>query len=368
MPECDYCDASFDDDESLAGHLANEHDWNNLSRIDQKKIEMFHPEKSPDASITTRLSRRLPGTSGGTNRRNFLQLTTASGIGAVLGAGIVTWLNDETPDTETERLNVKTDFGAAGDGDTEDTEAFQEAMDAAAGGGVVYVPPGEYPIRRVETYDDTVVYGEGRSSKIIHAPEHLDDNPATYLFDSENADHIQYRDLWFSGNLDAHDFTGRPGNANSELLDPVGGRNVRIERCFFTEILAGEAIDLDSIDASHNYSIVNNYIDMTAHDRAGEGILSRGHGHLIRGNYVVGSDSTPNHPRAGSRAAIAVDDGSRNNVIIGNVVEDSARAYDIREGPDGPAHTFVGNVTRGTFEDPSNLGGVIQEQNNDIET
>ena len=356
MTECNYCNVSCSDEESLAEHLANKHDWDELSRIDQKKVKTFCPEKSPEASITTRLSQRFPGTSEKTSRRNFLQLTAASTIGAVLGAGFVTWMNDdEIGDTlDNTRLNVKRDFGAVGDGETEDTRAFQEAMDAAAGGGVVYVPPGEYPIRRVETYEDTVVYGEGRTSKILHAPEDLDANPETYIFDSDDADNIQYRDLWFSGNLEAHDFTGRPGNANSELLDPVGGRNLRIERCFFDEILAGEAIDLDHTELSKNYSIINNYIDMTAHNQTGEGILSRGHSHFIRGNYVVGSDSS-------HRAAIAVDEGSTDNVIIGNIVEECYRAFDIREGPDGPTHTFIGNVERGTFEEQSNFQGVAED-------
>ena len=38
------------------------------------------------------------------------------------------------------------DFGALGDGKTDDTAAFQKALDAAkqAGGGVVYAPRGNY--------------------------------------------------------------------------------------------------------------------------------------------------------------------------------------------------------------------------------
>src|SRR5438132_8380050 len=38
------------------------------------------------------------------------------------------------------------DFGATGDGKTDDTAAFQKALDAAhqAGGGVVYAPRGHY--------------------------------------------------------------------------------------------------------------------------------------------------------------------------------------------------------------------------------
>lgn len=44
-------------------------------------------------------------------------------------------------------INVM-DYGAKGDGSTNDTVAIQTALDAASGGGVVYFPPGEYRIAR----------------------------------------------------------------------------------------------------------------------------------------------------------------------------------------------------------------------------
>ncbi len=71
---------------------------------------------------------------------------------------------------------------------------------------------------------------------------------------------------------------------------------------------------------------------MTAQNQTSEGILSRGHNHLIRGNYVIGSNS-------GHQAAIAVDKGSTHNVIVGNIVEDSLKAFNIREGPEGSTPT-----------------------------
>lgn len=353
MEECRYCERSFEAEEKYTAHLASDHDWETLTRIDRKRIESTRPEQAPSVGRLESMKYKASALS----RRRFVQLSGAGVLGVGVGIGATSLFGDgNRPDTV---INVKDDFGAAGDGETEDTEAFQAAMNEAAGGGMVYVPPGEYLVRRVKTFDDTVVYGDGEASKLLHAPEDLDDTPETYIFDSEEADNIEYRNLAFSGNLSEHEFTGRPGNANSELLDPVGGSNVSIIGCFFEEILAGEAIDLDNTDTSQNYSIINNEIDMTAHDRAGEGILSRGHNHLIRGNYVIGSDSSPGSDRAGSRGAIAVDEDSTRNVIVDNVVEDSARAFDIREGPDGPTHIFDGNEMRGSFEDPPNFEGVL---------
>lgn len=41
-----------------------------------------------------------------------------------------------------------TEFGAIGDGKTDDTDAIQRAIDACRenGGGVVFVPPGQYVV------------------------------------------------------------------------------------------------------------------------------------------------------------------------------------------------------------------------------
>lgn len=51
----------------------------------------------------------------------------------------------QAPVLAQDHFNVR-DFGAAGDGTTDDTEAFQKALDAAGknGGGVVYAPRGNY--------------------------------------------------------------------------------------------------------------------------------------------------------------------------------------------------------------------------------
>ncbi|WP_254272282.1 DNRLRE domain-containing protein [Haloarcula marina] len=252
------------------------------------------------------------------------------------------------------------DFGATADDDTEDTEAFQDAVDAARGGGTVYVPPGEYLIRRVRIRENTTIYGEGEESKLLHAPWNLDEFPTTSILLVRRADDVTIRDLGFSGNLDAMTYTDDPGSGNSDLLDLKGGQRVTVEGCYFEEPFTADVIDVDLTDEAVNYSISDNYIDMRAYDRANEGILMRGRNHQITNNYVIGSNSR-------TRAAIAVDDGSTNNKFQGNVVEDSYRAYDIRGDPDNPTHPFVDNEAVGTFESESNLDGAIVSNSNDIE-
>jgi hypothetical protein len=79
-----------------------------------------------------------------------------------------------------EVFNIK-DFGATGDGTTDDGPAIQAALNAsnAAGGGVVYIPPGRY--RRADTigsqwtiYSNTSLVGDGDQSVIF-----FDDRPTT---------------------------------------------------------------------------------------------------------------------------------------------------------------------------------------------
>jgi hypothetical protein len=47
MPDCHHCDATFEDDEGLAIHLASAHEWEELGRIDRRRIEVLVPEEVP---------------------------------------------------------------------------------------------------------------------------------------------------------------------------------------------------------------------------------------------------------------------------------------------------------------------------------
>jgi parallel beta-helix repeat protein len=61
------------------------------------------------------------------------------------------------------------DFGAKGDGKTDDTPAFQRAL--AAGGGELFIPEGQYRIANLKIPDGTMVRGVGVRSTITMPPD-----------------------------------------------------------------------------------------------------------------------------------------------------------------------------------------------------
>lgn len=111
-----------------------------------------------------------------------VQVASAHGIGATFTA-VVTAAQAARWETPAGEFNVR-DYGATGDGTTDDRLAIQAAIDAAgaAGGGEVYFPPGTYKLTSYQTatytdsstayfhllvnFDNITFRGAGRSSII----------------------------------------------------------------------------------------------------------------------------------------------------------------------------------------------------------
>ena len=69
-------------------------------------------------------------------------------------------------------INVK-NFGATGDGTTDDTNAFERAIIAAGIGGKVFVPKGNYITNRLYLLDSQSFFGVGAGSKLKLKAQHI---------------------------------------------------------------------------------------------------------------------------------------------------------------------------------------------------
>jgi hypothetical protein len=97
----------------------------------------------------------------------------------------------------TEIVSVK-DYGARGDGVTDDTAAIQAAIDSSAGFINVYFPNGTYKITSQITIanDRVMLYGDGSASRILFMPSA---SAVCFLFDKGSTSSVQntVRDLTF---------------------------------------------------------------------------------------------------------------------------------------------------------------------------
>ena len=90
-------------------------------------------------------------------------------------------------------LSVK-DFGATGDGTTDDTTAFQNALTAAAGKSL-YVPNGTYLCTGLTIYSGTNMYGDSPSTSIIKAKGTLGTSTALLKNANQSGTAYAYTDV-----------------------------------------------------------------------------------------------------------------------------------------------------------------------------
>src|SRR5262245_30142295 len=138
-----------------------------------------------------------------------------------------------------ESFNVRT-LGALGNGQTNDTVAFQKALDqcAAAGGGTVIVPAGDYLIGSIELKSNTTL--QLASDAILRGSSNLDDYPLVLarwegrwvpahrpLIYATNASHIA---VVGPGRIVGHpSLGGRQMPRRPALIEPIQCTDVRFE-------------------------------------------------------------------------------------------------------------------------------------------
>jgi hypothetical protein len=124
---------------------------------------------------------------------------------------------------EAQIVNVKTDFGAVGDGSTNDTAAIQAALDALEGtGGIIFFPPGTYKITSaLVIYQEITLIGCGRGVSIITSAHTGNGITSTWPINSSTIANIYIRDLTIQNT--------NGSNTGAGFVD-VGGTFIELER------------------------------------------------------------------------------------------------------------------------------------------
>lgn len=118
-----------------------------------------------------------------------------------------------------EHVSVK-DFGAVGDGTTDDTVAIQAALDSGAGAHAVYLPAGTYSVSAtIFIPSDTNLYGDGKNSVIkMVGTEGRNTTVVMTGFRNNKRENIVIEDLMIDFNRDRWTVSG-----GTQLTDAFNG-------------------------------------------------------------------------------------------------------------------------------------------------
>lgn len=261
---------------------------------------------------------------------NFIQL----GTGAI---------SRKTQDRLRETVSVK-DFGAAGDGSTDDTAAIQAAIDAASAATyqtVVYFPAGDYKITTSLAMKSQVsLRGAGAQSSVIQA---YDVDALTFAYYADFEASITIEELGING---ASGTTRRAfyqaGTSNdSDETNGVTIRKVwvsnfnkviktrctrqwRVENCWFQDINSG----IELIGKNFNWDIIGNRFILNSGNGAGNSngiylssdtfgsppVTFKAEGIHIEDNFIFDFDTT----------AIDVNSAFFVNVLNNNIMSNGA--------------------------------------------
>lgn len=237
-------------------------------------------------------------------------------------------------------FNVK-DYGAKGDGSTNDTTAVQAAADAAlaAGGGIVFAPAGNFMVNPIYFASGVSLEGAGSNVTIFTRISAATSNPSNSVgtlnwhgTSGERLQRFSIRGVTADGNRSGITL-GTGALVDNEAFSLIYCNNFFIEDCRGNNA-PGEGFDLD-------YCINGTLIGCSAYDNGGNGFHASLDSTQIKfiANYAYGNGLV--YDRSGfdqySTAA--------NCVYIGNVSESNRyRNYNI----DGTGAIVSGNNSLGT--------------------
>lgn len=215
------------------------------------------------------------GGNNGTPKARWESLATSDPLDAPTQEDIRNLLAVDGKETKA-LFNVR-DYGAVGDGVTDDRAAIQSAITAAVinGGGVVYLPPGTYALQTVGDSDITLgfpaalvlgsnvtIEGQGWGTSILKIGDSAPAACAAIIAITPSAapaDIIKNISLI---NFEIDGNSGRASNPSksSETVNFSGTQNVLIDRIYIHD--CGDAIDIDDpFNVGHSHFLFNSRIE-----------------------------------------------------------------------------------------------------------
>ena len=133
-----------------------------------------------------------------------------------------------------ESVSVK-DFGAVGDGVTDDRAAIVLALAYLTSGGTLYFPAGTYLVSAAITvpHGNLQMQGDGFNASVIKIAASYADS--TSLFDFSSVDNVEISDLGFNGNLANQGISSTADNKQIAIAIKGTSSNYSITRCYFKD-------------------------------------------------------------------------------------------------------------------------------------
>lgn len=295
-------------------------------------------------------------------------VSTSSSASTVYNQGSTGAVNTTVAGKLRESVSVK-DFGAVGDGTTDDTAAVQAAVTSCTSlGGSVYVPPGTYLITHLTLVSNLCLHGAGPGVSTLKQKNasNLDFIGTTTL------NHVTIRDLTFNGNK-----TNQTSMGAGIVLS---ASDVVITNCEVTNFHAygiylvnGTGCKISDCTVTSNASVgilggvaANNYVDLVIANNVvalngSHGIcLGNGSTANVTRATVTGNDVVSNGQSTSGGGGIWANVGSQFVTIAGNMV--SANLGDNIGIMTSTNTSVTGNVSYGATGptvDPVNSGIAI---------
>jgi polygalacturonase len=153
------------------------------------------------------------------------------------------------------QVNIK-DYGAYGDGNHDDTIAFQKAIDVVAekGGGEVFIPKGTYILHPIFLKSKVNLVGESRDTVFIKLSNQAPDD-YTRIINVENVNNVKIQNITFDGNFQNHP----KGIEHMHCIFVWDSQNILIDNNRLINAV-GDGISISGSTKTSEYVIISNNI------------------------------------------------------------------------------------------------------------